>query len=241
MPQRKEFTEQQNDSIKEDEKVIENFSKERFHHSTDISSGEGDKSAKEKRKSKKKVKLGKRSNSSGSSSEESEKEGQRIKTQTKDTTKQSIKLKKSLPAAQIKEENIPVIRQIEETLPVKQQNEEDLPTIQKTEGTLPKVQSSQTKTHEVTTKLLNNFFQRDSVEKEEMSGQEQKKRWLVDWWVGTRILPLVEHSVKDEEKIIGQRQCPSKLSWGAGIWAALWLLWLAVSCLLYTSPSPRDS
>ena len=134
-----------------------------------------------------------------------------------------MELERSLLAAQIKEE----------TLPVNQQKEETLPTIWQTEGTLPRVRSSQTKKHEVTTKLLNNFFQRDSVENEEMSGQEQKNRWSVDWWVGFRILPLVEHSVKDEEKIIGQRQCPSKLSWGAGIWAALWLLWLAVSAEIY--------
>ena len=66
-----------------------------------------------------------------------------------------------------------------------------------------------------------------------MSGQEHKKNWSVDWWVGIRVLPLIEHSVKDEEEIIGQQQCPGKLSWGAGIWAALWLLWLAVSAGIY--------
>ena len=177
---------------------------------TDISSGEGDKSAKKKRKSKKKARIGKRSNSSGSSSEENEREGQRIKTQTKDTTKQSIKLNKSLPSAKRKEENIPVTRQIEETLPAERQNKEDLPTIQRTEETLPQGRSSQKQKHEVTTKLLNSFFQRDSVEKEEMSGQEHKKNWSVDWWVGIRVLQLIEHSVKDDEEIIGQQQCPGK-------------------------------
>ena len=66
-----------------------------------------------------------------------------------------------------------------------------------------------------------------------MSGQEKKINRLVKWWVGTKTLPLVYHSVKDEENIIGQQQCQSKLPWGTGIWAALWLLWLAISAGIY--------
>ena len=104
-----------------------------------------------------------------------------------------------------------MIRRIEETLPENQQKNEDLTTIRRNEGTLPKAQSSRTKTHEVTTRLLNNFFQRDSEEREEMSGQEQKINRLVKWWVGTKTLPLVDHSVKDEENIIGQQRYQSKL------------------------------
>ena len=66
-----------------------------------------------------------------------------------------------------------------------------------------------------------------------MSGQEQKINRLVKWWVGTKTLPLVDHSVKDEENIIGQQQYQNKLPWGAGIWTALWLLWLAISVGIY--------
>ena len=108
-----------------------------------------------------------------------------------------------------------------------------LPTIRQIEETLPKVHPSQPKKRKVSTKLFNNFFQRDSVEENVMSEQGQKKMWSVDWRLGFRTFTLIEHSVKDEEKIIGQQQCPSKLSWGAGIWAALWLLWLAVSAGIY--------
>ena len=166
-----------------------------------------------KKANQKKKKLNKRGVSSDSSSEEDEKEG--------------IELK-STPTTLTKKVSTPVIQQIEGTLPKGQQKNDDL-----NEGTLPKVQSSRTKTHEVTTRLLNNFFQRDSVEQEEISGKEQKINRLVKWWVGTKTLPLVDHSVKDEENIIGQQQYQNKLPWGAGIWTALWLLWLAISAGIY--------
>ena len=52
MPQRKEFIEQRNKSLKMDKRVVEgagNLSMKKFHHSTNISSGEGDRSTNKKR------------------------------------------------------------------------------------------------------------------------------------------------------------------------------------------------
>ena len=56
---------------------------------------------------------------------------------------------------------------------------------------------------------------------------------LVKWWVGTKTFPLVDHSVKDEENIIGPQQHQNKLPWGTGIWTALWLLWIAIIAGIY--------
>ena len=83
---------------------------------------------------------------------------------------------------------------LEKSLSAAQQKERTLPSIRQTEETLPRVHSSQGKSHKVSTKLFNNFFQRESVEDDKKSEQWQKSMWSVDWWLGFRIFPLVENS-----------------------------------------------
>ena len=52
----------------------------------------------------------------------------------------------------------------------------------------------------VSKKLVNNFFERRS-EKENFDSEDlHTNKWSVDCWLGFRIFPLVEHSLKDEEK-----------------------------------------
>ena len=56
---------------------------------------------------------------------------------------------------------------------------------------------------------------------------------LVKWWVGTKTFPLVDHSVKDEENVVGPQQHQNKLPWGTGIWTGIWLLWIAIISGIY--------
>ena len=56
---------------------------------------------------------------------------------------------------------------------------------------------------------------------------------LVKWWIGTKTFPLVDHSVKDGENIVGPQQHQNKLPWGTGIWTAIWLLWVAIISGIY--------
>ena len=121
-----------------------------------------------------------------------------------------------------------MIRQIEGNLPEGWQKKDNL-----IKETPPTTQPGRTKNRKVTTKLMNDFFQRDLEEKEDTSEKEQKMNRLVKWWVGTKTFPLVDHSVKDEENVIGPQQHQNKLPWGTGIWTALWLLWLAISTGIY--------
>ena len=43
----------------------------------------------------------------------------------------------------------------------------------------------------------------------------------------------MDHSVKDEENIVGLQQHQNKLPWGTGIWTAMWLLWVAIISGIY--------
>ena len=53
------------------------------------------------------------------------------------------------------------------------------------------------------------------------------------YWIGTKTYPLVDHSTKQEEKIVGPQQHQSKLSWWTGIYKAIWLLWTAIIVGIY--------
>ena len=55
----------------------------------------------------------------------------------------------------------------------------------------------------------------------------------MNWWIGTKTFPLVDHSVRKEEKIVGPQQHQSKLPWGTGVWTAIWLLWIAIIAGIY--------
>ena len=98
---------------------------------------------------------------------------------------------------------------------------------------LTTTQPGRTKNRKVTTKLMNDFFQRDLEEKEDTSEKDQKMNRLVKWWVGTKTFPLVDHSVEDEKNIRGPQQHQNKLPWGTGIWTAFWLLWIAIIAGIY--------
>ena len=119
-------------------------------------------------------------------------------------------------------------QQTEESLPVGWQKKDNL-----NEETLPTIKIGRTKDCKVTTRFLNGFFQRESEEKEDTSENKQKINRLVKWWVGTETFPLVDHSDKKEENIVGPQQHQSKLPWGTGIWTAIWLLWLAIIAGIY--------
>ena len=121
-----------------------------------------------------------------------------------------------------------MIRQIEGNLPEGWQKKDNL-----IKETHPTIQPGRTKNRKVTTKLMNDFFQRDLEEKEDTSEKDQKMNRLVKWWVGTKTFPLVDHSVKDVENIIGPQQHQNKLPWGTGIWTAFWLLWIAIIAGIY--------
>ena len=93
-----------------------------------------------------------------------------------------------------------------------------------------------TKNRQVTTKLVNNFFER-GPEKENFDSENlHTNKWSVDWWLGFRIFPLVEHSVKDEEKTIGQEKWPTEKSWGARIRSTMWIMWI----VLCTGAPPNE-
>ena len=60
--------------------------------------------------------------------------------------------------------------------------------------------------------------------------------WSVDWWLGFRIFPLVEHSVKDAEKTVGQKKLSTEMSWGARIQSTMWIIWI----VLCTGAPPNE-
>ena len=53
------------------------------------------------------------------------------------------------------------------------------------------------------------------------------------YWIGTKTYPLVDHSAKQEEKVVGPQQHQNKLSWWTGIYTAMWLLWTAIIVGIY--------
>ena len=168
----------------------------KFHHSTDISSNEGDRS--EERRKPKKKKVSKHSISSDSSSEEEGNKSQ--KAQIRNITKQSTKLDFT-PTTPVREVGETVTQQTDGDLPRGWQRKDNL-----IKETPPTPKAGRTKGHKVKTHLLNGFFQRESEEKEDTSEKEQKMNRLVKWWIGTKTFPLVDHSVNDEENIMGPQQ-----------------------------------
>ena len=83
------------------------------------------------------------------------------------------------------------------------------------------------------TLLFNGIFQRESEEKEETSENKQEINRKVKCWVGTRTYPLVDHSIEQDEKNMGQKQHQNKLPWWTGVGAAMWLLWVAIISGIY--------
>ena len=59
----------------------------------------------------------------------------------------------------------------------------------------------------------------------------------MDWWLGFRIFPLVKHSVKDEERTIGQEEWSTEKSWGARILSTMWIIWI----VLCTGAPPNET
>ena len=147
--------------------------------------------------------LSRRSDSTESSSEESEKEEQRERRslRKRNTTRQNEELMDPLPTVQ--------------------QAGKAPPTVQQTENI-------HSWSYKVSTKVVNNFFEWGSDQQDLKIDDLQTSMWSVDWWLGFRILPIIEHSVKEEEKIIGQRQLPARMSWGARFWSTLWIMWIAM-------------
>ena len=120
------------------------------------------------------------------------------------------------------------VQQTEESIPEGWQRRDTL-----NEGTLPTVQTSWKQKDEMKTHLFNGFFQRESEGKEKTSGNNQERNRTMKYWVGTKTYPLVDHSIKQEEKIVGPQQHQSKLPWWTGIYTAIWLLWTAIIVGIY--------
>ena len=190
----------------------------KFHHSTDISSNKED--TPEKKQKPKKKRYSKPSTILDSSSEEEEKLKQI--SPIRDMSNLSTS---TIPDRSISEA---MIQQTEGDIPEGWQRESALG-----EETLPAAQNGRTKNCKVKTLLFNGIFQRESEEKEETSENKQEINRKVKCWVGTKTYPLVDHSVKQDEKNIGPQQHQSKLPWWTGVGTAMWLLWLAIIAGIY--------
>ena len=62
---------------------------------------------------------------------------------------------------------------------------------------------------------------------------QQETNRSMKYWIGTKTYPLVDHSAKQEERIVGPQQHQSKLSWWKGVYTAIWLLLTAIIVGIY--------
>jgi hypothetical protein len=78
-----------------------------------------------------------------------------------------------------------------------------------------------------------------SSENQKKKKIHQKINRLVKCWIGTKTFPLVDHSIQQEEKVVGPQQHQNKLSWGKGVLIAMWYLWIAIIAGVYpVYPTP---
>ena len=173
----------------------------KFQHSTDISSNEEDR-PEETQKLRKKKKYSRNNIISDSSSEEEENVNQ--KSQVRNISKRSTK-RGSTSTTSDKSVSEAVIQQTEGSIPEGWQGRDNL-----NEENLPTVRTGRTRDCKVKTQFFNGFFQRESEEKENTAGNNQETNRSMKYWIGTKTYPLVDHSAKQEEKVVGPQQHQNK-------------------------------